>query len=272
MGIIAERRRKERAKQICRRLIVLCMASALGFAASSQGLRMRASALLDALPWPVQAFAGSGGAQTELTLPQRRVYALQLGVFDSEERARARAGELAEQGISCIVWQRDKLRIVSAVALSREALDGAVLGGLERYVIEDSLPQVDMRITAEPDDLSDVQAMLALPDNALMTLLETQKPLQEVVFQVRESAKEAEKAHPESELYTGLAEKLLAWCVLMEEAAEKTDGDTARGYAALTLYTLAGELRQIIASIPSDASAASAQRTPSTAAEVMPPA
>ncbi|MBQ2834414.1 MAG: hypothetical protein IJE71_07375 [Clostridia bacterium] len=272
MGIIAERRRKARARRIHRRLVICGIVTALGFAASSQGLRTLMKETLRALPWPVQVFAGDGSAQAELTLPQRNVCALQLGVFDSEERAKARARELADSGVSCIVWQRDKLRIVSAVALTRDALGGVQDRALEAYVIEDSLPRVDMRITAEADAIEDVQAMLTLPDSALMALMAGEEPLEAVIFRVRNHAQAAIAAHPENELYTDLAENLLAWCALMEDAEVRSDGETARGYAALTMYTLAGELRQAVASMPSDASTASAQRTPSTAAEVMPPA
>ena len=80
-------------------------------------------------------------------------------------------------------------------------------------------------------------------------------------------------AHPESALYTQLAQSLVNWCTLMEQTRQETDEAAARRYAAVTICTLCRELRIVIANQPASAqSTASAQRMPSTAAEVMPPA
>ena len=74
----------------------------------------------------VQAFAQTAGddsAQAELTLPEMKVWALQLGVFDSGESAAQEQRRLAAEGVPCVVWQRERMRLICGVALSRDGLD-----------------------------------------------------------------------------------------------------------------------------------------------------
>ena len=57
--------------------------------------------------------------QISLTLPEIPVYALQLAVFDSGERALAQARALQQEGIRCMVWQREKMRLIAALMEDR---------------------------------------------------------------------------------------------------------------------------------------------------------
>ena len=139
MGMISERRRRQRAARMRRRCMIAAGVLLLGALAMAPGLREK----LRSLSWDVQAFS-SGAQQAELTLPEREIFALQLAVFDSGERAASEARRLQAKGVRCIVWQREKMRIVSSVALSREALDLETAKGEEAYVIRDTMEAVPL--------------------------------------------------------------------------------------------------------------------------------
>lgn len=235
--------------------------------AMAQPLRERLAAL-GGLSLP--AFTQS--TQMEMTLPHREMYALQLGVFDNGERAAAEARRLQSKGVRCVIWQREKMRIISSVALSREGLNQASAGGNEAYVIKDVLPRVSLRIKADAGEIVRVQRLLETPDDILMHLLTGEKPLGALVSQAKEIAQTELDAHPEHALYTQLAQSIANWCDLMEAAIQESDETTARNYAAATICTLCRELRLALENQAMEARTASAQRTPSTAADVMPPA
>lgn len=272
MGIVSQRQKRRRRRsrlQAGRRLVIASLAALVGTAMLSPQMRTAfGSAWAACLP-AVGVFAAPEAAQAEITLPAQRVYALQLGVFDSGDRAAAEAKRLAEAGVPCMVWQRDKMRIVSAVAQDRESLRGADTATAEGYVIEDETESVTVRITAQADRIERVRELLLLPDAALAQLLDRDgAPLKEIVSHVREKADPARTAHPENGLYTRLAEGLMSWC----EWAERAGARAERSCAAAAMYALCRELRLSVSDQASEASTASAQRTPSTAAEVMPPA
>lgn len=271
MGIVSERRKRQRLQRIRRRLLIAAIVALLGAAAMTPALRQRIAQTLRQGVDAAQAFAAGRSAQAELTLPEREVVALQLGVFDSGERASGEAQRLQAAGVRCVVWQRDKMRIISDVALSREGLNTEE--GQEGYVIRETLPRVSMRLTADAGALEAVQALLMLPDALLTALLDESRALEPLLADTRAQAERALSAHPESALYTQLAQSLVNWCALMEQTRQETDEAAARRYAAVTICTLCRELRIVIANQPTSAqSTASAQRMPSTAAEVMPPA
>lgn len=238
MGIISDRRRRQRAARMRRRLLAAAGVLLLGALAMAPGLRER----LRGLSLDVQAFSG-GAQQAELTLPEREVYALQLAVFDSGERAASEARRLQQKGVRCIVWQREKMRIVSSVALSRDALDLDTAKGEEAYVIRDTLEAVPLRLSCGAAELRDVQTLLETPDGVLTRLLTGEEPLSDILADVASSAGRATGSHPDNTLYTQLAQSLGNWCTLMEKTMKETDEKGARSYAAVTMCTLCRELR-----------------------------
>ena len=269
MGIVLHRRRRRQMQLVRRRLAIVVLVALLGAAAMSDGLREKLHGAMENGARAAQAFAGGQSARTELVLPERTVYALQLGVFDSGERASSEAQRLERAGVRCMVWQREQMRIISGVAPKREqlALDSAK--GHEAYVITDTLQETSVRITADADEMDDVRTLLTLPDSLLDQLMESgAEGLPECIQHTRAMAQAAQQTHPENALYTQLAQSLLNWFALMEA----TDADSAADYARVTMYALCYELRAAIARQASADSTASAQRTPSTAADVMPPA
>lgn len=269
MGIVLQRRRRRQQQLVRRRLAIAAIAAMLGAAAMSDGLREKLSESMEKGRYAAQVFAGEREACRELVLPGRKVYALQLGVFDSGERAASEAQRLEQSGVRCMIWQRDKMRIVSGVALSREELNTDSAKGHDVYVISDALEEVSIRITVGAQAIEEVCTLLQLPDQLLEQLMESNEAhLPALVQQTRGLAQAAQQAHPENALYTQLAQSLLNWCALMEQ----TDAGSAVEYAKVTIYALCHELRAAIARQASAESTASAQRTPSTAAEVMPPA
>jgi len=267
MGIVSERRRKERARRMRRRLMIAAGIALLSSLAMAPELR-EIIGNLDRYGLPVF----EQRMEAEMTLPKREIYALQLGVFDSGERAAGEAARLQQAGVPCIVWQREKMRIVCGIALSRNGLDMTNAKGNEAYVIRDTLPKVALRIQAEAGRIEQVRRLLNLPDEILMHLLTGERTLPELVTQAKALAQQEQGAHPEHALYTELAQSLGNWCALMEKTMAERDEKTARSYAAVTICTLCSELRLALEGQMSAASTASAQRTPSTAAEVMPPA
>ncbi|MGN0996397.1 MAG: hypothetical protein ACI4PG_05780 [Candidatus Ventricola sp.] len=269
MGIVSERRHRQRMQRIRRRLLVAAIVALLAGAAMTPVLRQRIAETVRQGMQAAQAFAPGRSAQAELTLPEREVAALQMGVFDSGERAASEAQRLQAEGVRCVIWQRDKMRIVSDVALSRDGLNAGEGG----YVIRETLPRVSMRLTADAGALEAVQALLMLPDALLTALLDESQTLETLLADTRATAERALGTHPESALYTQLAQSLINWCALIEQTRQDAQDEAARRYAAVTMCTLCRELRMAIANqAPSAASTASAQRMPSTAADVMPPA
>lgn len=267
MGIVSERRRKERARRMRRRLMIAAGIMLLSSLAMAPGLRETIANLgMQGLPVFEQS------AEAEMTLPKREIYALQLGVFDSGERAAMEAERLQRSGIPCIVWQREKMRIVCDAALSREKLNMSSAKDREAYVIEDTLPKVALRIQAEAGRVEQVRRLLNLPDEILMHLLTGEEPLEQLVSDASQIVRKEQNAHPEHALYTELAQSLGNWCTLMEKTMAERDAHAARSFAAVTICTLCRELRLALQSQASAVSTASAQRTPSTAADVMPPA
>jgi len=248
MGIVAERRKRRQRKHACKHvlaagILLLCAAAAVFLAARC----------LDAecMQWlkPVWTEDGAKTKQTTLTLPEREIFALQLGVFDDSSRAAAEAQRLESLGIRCMIWQREKLRIISSVALEKERLDMSSAKDQQGYVISVKLDALKLRLEAEKEALEAVQKLLIMPDSILTELLkEPHKGLHEMVMQTRIAAEEALRAHPENQLYTQLAKSLQDWCDLMDQTLRQSREDQARSYAAVTICALCRELRAALTS------------------------
>jgi len=191
-----------------------------------------------------QVFAGAEAAQAELSLPERTLFALQLGVFDSPERAAEQAKRLQAGGAACIIWQGEKLRVVSDASFIRENLDAGAAKGYDIYVYQETIPPVTLRLSADVKALEGVKNLLTLPDSILIRLTqERQEPLDALVAQVRREAENAISAHPENTLYTQLAQSLINWCDLMEESMQEGG---AYSYARATMGALCRELRRAL--------------------------
>ena len=262
MGIIAERKRKRRAaqqrKHVMQLAAVLCVLAGLACAPSIGERIGRFSG--------IQAF--SQMAQQEITLEAYDVYALQLAVFDNGERAAAEARRLQQAGVRCVIWQQKRMRIVADAALSREKLNLDAAKGQDAYVISDTLEGITLRLRADAAGVAQAKRLLETPDAVLKAILTQEEALDEIVAQTKMLAGEAAFAQLENALYAQLAQSLLNWCDLMETTLAQANEAEARSYGAVTMCLLCRELRQAL----SAASTASAQRTPSTAADVMPPA
>jgi len=218
----------------------------------------------------VRTFSSVQEVFTDVVLEKMEVYALQLGVFDSAERARSEQQRLSAAGVPCIVWQRDKLRIICAVASEKGALDPSCAAGNEAYIVRDTLSEVRLRVNRALG--SSEEQMIRMPDALLGELLRSDgQQLDVLIASARASAQKAITEHPENPLYTHLAQSLLDWCSLMDMQPKNAQ---RRNYAAVTMCTLCREWRtELLTDYALSAeSTASAQRTPSTAADVMPPA
>ena len=263
------RRQREAHRRRRRRLCIAAAVMLLAVAAMAPKAR---EALMTWMRSGVAAVSAAlpRSSEAQLTLPELRVYALQLGVYDSGERAQSEQQRLMAAGVPCVIWQREQMRIVCDAACAREALDGASSQGREAYVIGEALPEVVLRVEAQSGAVDDVRALLLLPDE-LLSALSGEEALTGLLERTRSQAVAALHAHPEHELYTQLAQSLCNWCALIEGTLETQGEAAARSYARVTVCTLCYELRRTLIA-QSEESTASAQRTPSTAAEVMPPA
>ena len=259
-----QRRRKRQAARVQRGLLMAVLTAgviaALGFAPQLRGQ-------IAAMARDVQTFSQS--AQLDLTLPGYDVYALQLAVFDSGERAASELARLQALGVRCTIWQKEKMRIVADAAFSREALSRRAAKGQEAYIIRDALEDVSLRLSADATGVEEAKQLLEIPDATLKRIIqEYETPLAQIIGDAERAAQAATDAHPENALYTQLAQSLVSWCAAMKKTLEEAGEDDARSYGAVTMYALCRDLRQALSRL----STASAQRTPSTAADVMPPA
>ena len=134
----------------------------------------------------VQAFADLRAQEIEVTLPERRIYALQLGVFDNGESAEGERKRLAAMGVPCVVWQDAQMRLMADAATSRGTLLGETAGQTS-FVTEETLTRVDMRLSAGKSDGNDAARLLHLPDEAL-SRLESGEALADVLADVRVQA------------------------------------------------------------------------------------
>ena len=256
------RRLRELRRRRRRRLCIAAAVALLCLAAMAPMLRTRLTAWLRRGLEAVSAFAPRQ-ASAAVTLPERAVYALQLGVYDSGERAGGEMQRLTAQGIPCIIWQRERMRIICDASFMREGLSAQAAQGLEAYTVQETLEQVELSVSADASAMEDVRTLLLLPDELLAALEAEEEPLRALLERTGEQAKAALTAHPEHLLYTQLAQSLLNWSVLIGDTLETRGEAIARCYARAMICTLCGELRR---ALQSDASTASAQRTPSTAA------
>lgn len=234
---LTSRQKRQRAKKIRNRVVFVLAVLALASAAMSPELR---AYLRGKLRGGVQAFAELRTAQTEVILPEKRIYALQLGVFDNGERAESERARLAEQGMPCAIWQDARMRLMADAAEKREALADPSASGIESFIAEETLERVELSLSAGEGGVQEAAALLSLPDKVL-SRLEGDEALESVLAQVRESAQRGVKAHPENTLYTQLAQSLVNWCALIES----TPGD-ARPYARATMALLCRELRRAL--------------------------
>ncbi len=272
-GIITARRRLRRRGTFIRRTamtagVVLLLCSL----AMSDSLRDRLAELSQRGISAVYTFSEDAEDEIEETtveLSEITVYALQLGVFDSEQGAKAQQDRLAAQGVRCAAWQRDKIRLICSVAPERELLDLEAAGGNEAYIIRDTLARVKLRLSCAKNGANDAAAFVKLPDETLTALMKGETA-RDLAVNVRWQAEKALQAHPENELYIGLAKAMLAWC---DTAEMETDETASECFASVAMCTICREWRQTLTDYALSAqSTASAQRTPSTAADVMPPA
>lgn len=259
-GVITRRRQqRERGKRMRRRAMLAGVVLLICSLAMAPDLRERLAALASRGAEAVYTLAGTQEESLDITLPDMTVYAAQLGVYDSGERAASEQKRLMAQGVPCIIWQGEKMRIVCAVAASRETVNLRAAGGQEAYILTDTAQQVNLRVRCAAGEEEAVAALIRLPDTLLGELLSGgERTLAQMTEQTRRQAQAALADHPEHLLYTQLAQSLINWCDLTDAAAGK---ETVRDYAAVMMYTLCREWRGALLSAyeASAASTASAQ-------------
>lgn len=267
---VSRRRREERRRVIRRRAMIAAGLLLAGMAMTPQ-LRGRLADAVHGAMEAVETMAMPGAAQAQITLPKKTVYALQLGVYDNGEHAQDEQTRLTGEGIRCVIWQREQMRLVCDAALSKGRLDGDAAQGNDAWAIREELPEVVLRVSAGAESMDAVRSLLTLPDALFDMLCAKTADLEGIVESARKDALEAQQTHRDHALYTQLAQSLVNWCDLIDGTREACGQETAQSYARVTMCTLCYELRQALMA-ESAASTASAQRTPSTAADVMPPA
>lgn len=234
---LTSRQRRQRTKKIRNRVLLALAVLALASAAMAPELRAYLTAKIRG---GAQAFAELRAQEIEVTLPERKLYALQLGVFDNGESAERERERLTALGVPCVVWQGAQLRLMADAATSRDALLSET-AGQACFVAEETLPRVDMKLSAGRSDALEAARLLHLPDETL-SRLESGEPPDDVLADVRAQAQTGVSAHPENTLYTQLAQSLVNWCALIEGTPEG-----AQPYARATMALLSRELRRALA-------------------------
>lgn len=262
MGIITQRRKMRRAAKLKKGAagFIMVVGILAVLACSPAVRRMMANA-------DIQTF--SQREQQEISLKQYDVFALQLAVFDDGERAANELKRLQNKGVRCVIWQRERMRIVADAAFERDALDLAAAKGQEAYIIRDTLEAVSLRLSADALSVAQAKRLLEAPDHLLHKIIsEDETPMEQIAAEAEEIAGDALSCAQENALYVQLAQSLKGWGGLMKKTLEDAGEDAARNYGAVSMCLMCRELRQALNAL----SIASAQRTPSTAADVMPPA
>lgn len=241
---MSTRRRMERRRRVLSRLAACGVLLALGALAASPGARTYATSLAQrAVRGAKGVFAAQDGGQAQeiATLPAMDVRALQLGVYDSGESAQREQKRLSDAGVPCVVWQSERMRVVCAAATEAAALESALTGGMETYAVEETLPEVRLRLTGKQEEIERTRALLSLPD-ALFSSLCGDGTVEDAVARAKEAAENA-PAQENGELCEQLSQSLLSWCALMDAMRTAMPDDALRQYAALTMCTLGRELR-----------------------------
>lgn len=224
-------------KRIWLFLLFLLVAIAYALPQLGAGVLHYASMGID---W-IQSYCLPRAESATLTLDEMTVYALQLGVFDSGTRASEEAKRLEEQGAPCVIWQREQMRLICAVAFSAEELSAEAAKGMETYVYRDVFPAVTVKLTANRGETEEIRALFALPDEVLNSLLTNRTiALDELCSHVREIALRQQNKHPEQPVHAQLVQSLLDWCELCGKNAN-------HDYAAAAMSTLCRELRRTLA-------------------------
>lgn len=234
---LTSRQKRRRTKKIRNRVILVLAVLTLASAAMAPDLRAYLTAKIRG---GVQAFADLHAHEISLVLPEKKLALLQLGVFDNGESAQSERARLAGLGTPCAVWQDARMRLIADAATGRETLADAAAQGLACFVAEETLPHVDIHLSAGENDAQTAAELLHLPDETLARL-EGNEALESILADVQMRAQQAVSAHPENELYTQLAQSLINWCALMEETQEN-----ARPYARATMALLCRELRRAL--------------------------
>ena len=108
---LTSRQKRQRTKKIRNRVILALAVLALTSAAMAPELRAYLNAKIRR---GVQAFADLRAQEIEVTLPERRIYALQLGVFDNGESAESERKRLAAMGVPCVRYDLENWKGILA--------------------------------------------------------------------------------------------------------------------------------------------------------------
>lgn len=243
---LSMRQREARRIRIRRRILVTGLVLGLASLAMSLPLRARIKEIGLAGIQAMSVFAPQGES-VDVILPQMTVYALQLGVYDNGESAQAQQTGFQQLGIPCVIWQREKMRLVCDASLSRGGLNTALAAGAETYVFSETLPEVTLRISAAQGETQAVGELLLLPDEMARAFDEGNGELEPWIAAARSTAEAVMAVHPEHALCMQLAQSMLRWCDMMEAAPFAQE--QMQAYAAVTMWTLCRELRYALVEI-----------------------
>ncbi len=161
------RRRKQRARQLALVGVLLAAAGALALW-KGQKPDLLTERMEQPTATPLTAAYDQTIETREITLPEESWYAIQTGVFSTEEAAREKAGAYAERGApGTVVQDGAKWRVFIACYGSQEeaAAVRTRLGEMQRvetYLYHWCCPELRLRLTGMAGQLDVVEAGLAL--------------------------------------------------------------------------------------------------------------
>lgn len=171
------RRRRKRRRILLTMFIILAAAAAAIWFASGKG-RLLAERLNAPTPTPVTAAYDRTVQTREVTLPEAARYAIQTGVFSTEEAAMEKADDYTDRGAPGVVIQDGAKWRVFIACYRNEAEASAVrtkLGEMQRvetYLYRWLCPELRLRLTGMAGQLDAVEAgltlMMQLPDDLMI--------------------------------------------------------------------------------------------------------
>lgn len=129
----------------------------------------------DATPEPMTDSFDETKATREITLPETKYYALQLGAFENEQSAIEQAELFRKRGAAGYLWQDNRYRVLAAVYPLKEDAQRVrdqlkEQHAVDSYLFEITLPQLKLRLSGMNGQLDILEAAFIHADDTVAAL------------------------------------------------------------------------------------------------------
>ena len=131
--------------------------------------------IADATPAPLTDSFDETRATREITLPEGKWYALQLGAFENEKSAKEQADLFRKRGAAGYLWQDDRFRVLAAVYPMKEDAQRVreqlrENHAVDSYLFEITLPQLKLRLSGMNGQLDILEAAFIHAEDTIAAL------------------------------------------------------------------------------------------------------